>query len=616
MGLSQTINYDDGTGLSYDASLIAFSGGKARLKLAADTGKTFSQAFGSSAGFTYDAAATEFVAGVMRQIDKRPAGAIFYASFTSSIDGNWGIGTLAGTATGAVPTPAGTLDLRGGTLKYVSWNIDNVATLLQTGCIRLGYVPNYSGTPPTNQAIVGKGNSSTDKNQLDIIHLSDGNLLCRVYSNTSGVLIFSLSTAWSPVAGTTYEIELNYDADVGAGHAAARIFINGVQLGSTATGSGSIVLGTSNQFRAGTQIGGASLTANFQLTYLAVFNTVQHTANYTAPSTGLAETIYLGDVVTMPSFAYGGVGAVQSFDSVASTVSGAPRFIVNSLYWNGSAWAESDGTYAQACTAAQWAANIATLPLTLPLVVKLATTPGATQASIDLLTVVYTGQIYPTSDAAIEPQAGTNLNDLLGFSAELVAAGSDGVKFQLRLGSTLYWWSGTAWAASDGTYAQANTFAEIETNKAALAIEEAGVSFKPRALLHSTAGLTTPELESVTFDYRAYFPAPTPIAKCIVYGFIADLIGGAQDSGDVKLVVEQSDKEVWKHGSFLVRPKTEEIYPDAEGRFEVSLVESASIEKTYKFSLVIDGETIEVGTVAVPDQATANLATLLEAVES
>lgn len=610
MGLQQTLTYDDGASFTYDSNLIAFSSGKAKLKLVSDAGKLFSQAFASSAGFTFDAAKVEFVGGVMRQKDQRPAGAIFYASFTSSVDGNWGAGTLAGTAVGSPPTPAGTLDLRGSTLKYVSWNIDNVATLLQTGCIRFGLIPNYSGTPATNQAIVGKGQSSTDKNQLDILHLNDGNLLCRVYSNTSGVIIFTLSAAWSPVAGTTYEIELNYDATTGA----ARVFINGTQLGSTVSGTGSILLGTSNQFRVGTQIGASSLTANFQLTYLAVFNTVQHTANYSAPSAVLSETAFLDAVATLPDFAYSGPGAVQSFDAAVATLSaGAARFVVNDLYWNGSAWAASDGSYAQASTAAQIVANIATLPRTLPVSVDVVFQAGATQAGVDLFSIQYTGQLYPTTDPPIVPQSATNMNELLSFAAVLAASGSDGVKFQLQLGSTLYWWNGTAWATSSGAYAQANTYAEIETNKATLTTEEAGVAFKVRAVLHSADGSTTPELESATFGYNAYFPLPTALVKCIVYGFVDDFLGGAQNDGDVKLVVEQSEAEVWKHGSFLVRPKTVEVFPDDEGRFEVALVESETIEKLYKFSLVVDGETLEMGTVAVPNAVSANLATLLEA---
>lgn len=468
--------------------------------------------FPDGTGFTYDAAKIDFAANRAKLKDQRPANALFYASFASSINGNWGSGTLAGTATGAVPTPAGTLDLRGSTLKYVSWNSDNVATLLQVGCIRLGYIPNYSGAPSTNQAIVGKGNSSTDKNQLDIIHLDDGHLICRVYSNTSGITIFSMSAAWSPVAGTEYEIEFNFDALNGSG--AARVFVNGVQLGTTATGTGSVVLGSTNQFRVGTQIGGASLTSNFQLSYLAVWDAVQHTAAYSAPSPALPETE------------------------------------------------------------------------------------------------------FSMSNPSIYPTVPLTLDQITDLSAVVIASGSDGVKFQQLVGSTLYWWDGDEWTeATADTYTEANTAAEALAHMDTLPGVDDGIFYAPVMLLHSADGSTTPELESVTVTYSFHADEPTRPNVCTVWGYILSPAGAPVANAVISAVSATPPPATYVASEHIVAQGTPTARSNSQGYFEMDLIETETTSKQLTFSVnygtagVVTG-TYSFGKATVPNVPDVNFATL------
>lgn len=104
---------------------------------------------------------------------------------------------------------------------------------------------------------------------------------------------------------------------------------------------------------------------------------------------------------------------------------------------------------------------------------------------------------YLTSDSTIQLTTGITISTLTGFDAVTYASGSDAVKFHFDVGGTKKYWNGSAWATSDGTYAQSNTVAEVETNKASF---PAGV-VKPIAVLHSADGSTTPSISSVLLNY-------------------------------------------------------------------------------------------------------------------
>ncbi|MCK4578003.1 MAG: hypothetical protein KAU50_04390 [Candidatus Marinimicrobia bacterium] len=61
-------------------------------------------------------------------------------------------------------------------------------------------------------------------------------------------------------------------------------------------------------------------------------------------------------------------------------------------------------------------------------------------------------------------------------------------------GVNYLWWGGAAWVASNGTYAESNTAAVVDTNIAALG---ASGTFKYKAFLHTSDFLVTPELDNI-----------------------------------------------------------------------------------------------------------------------
>ncbi len=600
MSLIQTINYDTPGNFAFDSAKVQVTS-VAALKLGNNAGQSYSQGFASDSGFTYDDTKAEFAGGLLRQLPQRPAGATFGARFDAFVDANWGDGTLTAVQTGSPQIFEGKMQLTGGG-RFVSYDAaGNAAPNAMAGCVRLRITPNYNDTPSQNQTFFDLYNSdSSGKNRISLFHATNGSFFI-LMNDADGVNVISNSVgAFMAVAGTELEIELSWDL---------------VEQKVRFFGEGYMVAELDATFTRDTNVDTIALgdaSADFSIRDVVIFNVKQHTATYTPHE----YTLPAGDFVesaTLPTFAYAGPGAVQAYTSFAATVAGATRFILNGRYWNGSAWVASDGTYAEAATYAAAVANIAMVPATSSLVARVVFPDGNTQGSIDVLTLTYTGQIYPTDDPPIIHASAIAADDLLGFAATLSASGSDGVKFQIAVDGVNKWWNGAAWETSDGTYAQANTPADIETNKGDLDISD-GVLVRVRAVLHSATGATTPTLTSVAVAYDFFAAVPDPPTECIVYGFACDILGELLATAPVLVVT--LTRQFSYNDEFIVMPFTSEVEADNDGRFEVSLVETESAEKTYRFNIRYTDvatnkvKTLKLGNAQVPNSPSVNLAAL------
>lgn len=296
----------------------------------------------------------EIVGGLARLKDQRPTDATFHINYNSNINGNWGNGVLTGTATGGATVVGGKLDLTGSTLKFVVYDANLNADSQQVGTIRFSLTPNYSGPPSSDQAFfqVKKGVGEL-VNLWGISHLSGtGNLKLFGY-NSVGVLIISVVViaGWAPVAGVEVEMELNYDITAGI----TDFFLNGIKQGSTITNTytrdsniNSLALGTDVTH---------TLTANFKIDDIVIFSKKQHTANYT-PGESISETIFSKNNPSLFKISGFEMDALEKFVETTSDTTGNVndeiKYTLNvngqDKYHDGTAWVDSDSTYAQANT--------------------------------------------------------------------------------------------------------------------------------------------------------------------------------------------------------------------------------------------------------------------------
>jgi len=92
-----------------------------------------------------------------------------------------------------------------------------------------------------------------------------------------------------------------------------------------------------------------------------------------------------------------------------------------------------------------------------------------------------------------------NVGSLDGFTETATKTGSDELKYTVEVDGQQKYWNGGSWVNSDGTYAQASTASDINTNAGSLSVSASTLKF--RMLVHSDDGSTTPEADLIKVDY-------------------------------------------------------------------------------------------------------------------
>lgn len=469
--------------------------------------------FDTSGNFIHDAAKVEFVGGLARLIEflNLDFDVLFGTAGTVDPPNNTvgdaefsrGDGTVQAQA-GSPVVVASALQLRGGVIeKRVEYDFTGVGTInALAGAVRIRVTPQYSGTPATTQTFwrESDGTIASQNENVVIEHLAGTGLLQAVVRRTNGTDIVVIQSAWAPVAGTTYEIELNFST--GPTVAASRLFLDGVQVGPTDNTVNVLRTGGTFAFT-GSQI--ATDFPDFDVLDIQRFSAVQHTANYTP------------------------TGPTPLYSDTDPTVE------VNSA---------------------------------------------------------------PLADAL--KVLGPVVQDELGSGS---SGAADEIRWLMKVDLQLMWWNGAAWANSDGTFAQSNTFADAAANITTLDLT-GGKVFRPIPMLHANTGLfiTTPSVTSVQYEYDFFVAVPALPTKVLVYGFARQTDGSIIAGATVE--VEHSG---FRHGSFQIDGDLQTALTDVDGRWELLVLETESVSLApYEFRVA--GQLFK--GIQIPDAVSVDFGTL------
>jgi hypothetical protein len=311
---------------------------------------TIVEDFANDTGFTYDATKVAFSAGEASTVSQIPANATLGATYTSSIDGNWGTGDLTGTLGGSailsggkvnIPSPGDFLEYDGST-KYSAL----------TGTVKLKYTPNISGRSP-GIIFEDSAGGATGAFNLQFRSGSDD-----IYISQPGGGLGVFGGTFIPIAGVEYIFECSWNFTTGD----IRLFIDGVRFGSTISHINARV--NTGELRFGISYSGAN-SPNFKVNDVILYDSVQNTADHVADYT-VAETIYVASEIELPSMVYAGTGALTSLVSSIDSVSvGTFKYTIEGKYWDGAAWVTSDGTFAQSNTVLEINTNVASIVLAI-----------------------------------------------------------------------------------------------------------------------------------------------------------------------------------------------------------------------------------------------------------
>jgi len=609
--------FDNISNFTYSNTEI--SGGVGKLSLISNPAQVFEQTFTSSSGFTFDAAKAEFTGGKVQQIDQRPAGFTFISTYKTSINGNWGGGVLTGTAVGGASIVGEWLDCTGGTDKYVRYAaLGNASTCTQTGTFKTMYRKGSGSLQSEIFSIIKTGSA---KNLVSLTRMASGIFKIQIYSNTT-VSIVNYTT---PGFTDTGNDELEFFWDITTGYTGLRM--NGVLLGVIQTATG-----TRDSDVDYLKIGGYYIPAitNASFKNSILFPTVQHVSDYT-PGYSLYETIYIASKVDLPLFTYSWPGSIQALTGFTTTETDAPRYSINSKYWSGSAWVTSNGTYSQASSKTDINTNIGTLTIGSTYAVSILFTDINTQASIDLLDILYTGQQYNSSgwfktvsSFTAETLLATYGGDV-GFLSVKSIPTNTVLKYAIEKDGILYYWSGSAIAVSDGSESKTNTEADILSN--ILAFVTTIQTIKIYYYLKTTDTTITPTITSnkVAYDFGGIVPAPT---TCIVWGYYRDINGIGVNDATVSFTLKRNKNQYKEASSSIIEQNKTVVTGSAtdphwaDGYFEMELIRSSQYEGSGKYYLSIAKSTTlntsKSGTgqkleITVPDQVSVNITSLITA---
>ena len=392
--------------------------------------------FTNAGNYSFDSNLIEISGGKAKLKDLTPIDEIFYADYDLNINGSRGAGVLTGTPTGGAGVSGGELDLTGETVKYVNYDPEDNADPVQTGCVRFKVRPNYSGSPVSNKTffhVVGVNS----KNFVFMKHFTDGLVEFSVY-NSAGVLIVKLNSGWVPVANNVYELEGNWDLTAGA----SRFFINGLQVGSTHTGTGTRDTNVTN-FRVGSDRSGVD-KSDFKIDDFQIFTTVQHTENFASEIPRASQQTYSlanPTIIVNATFLSSDwlTFTETSPPSGADEIKYTPR--VNGIdKWFSGSLLTSDGTYAQSNTDDEISANIGDFVVarsSTGLKIFLHSDTGYTTPELDLVDITYNSSLPdPATPTLIELEGfvytplGVAVNTLLKIRPYIAGFVNEGVFMQ------------------------------------------------------------------------------------------------------------------------------------------------------------------------------------------
>lgn len=600
MSLVQTINYDDEN--NFVLGNVVIQGGSAKLGFIQNPTQTnpIVQNFNddSQPGWDYNPAVTTFDgSGNMRQISLNFASVATYISFNDGYNGeiNWNFGggnfaplfsfgsaQLATTGgkfnnsgylnfdqAGDIPGPGG-YGFSGGAVQ-----VSNAITF------NFWYKPYYTGAPASPQAMAVLANQSDNENKLLLYHDTDGHIKVDIWDKDAVVIAnldFGIPTL---TQGVWTNLEFGCNVGSGQGEETAMFFVNGVQLGATETVAGTRTL-SYEIFIMGTMTGAE--IPNFGIDEMLISNSMEHTANFSPRTQEAPQRFYGADTITLPPFHYTGLGSAVKFWYLGGTInSGQPHFIVMGKYWNDAddEWQDSDGTYEQASPIQDLIDNRLDYPEfeETDIEIKMLFPETNDLCSVSEFLMELFGQIYDTTPQSAEVGSGIGTDSITLFTETSSISGDDGIRYQLRVNGTLKYWDTSAWVASDGSFAQANTVSEVNTNITSLNLVS-DASVKLRAMLSSDDGTTTPTLTRNRLTYNFFAVDPGAPNECLVYGWLLD----SEGNPIVNAAIEVENKVTFNSGDKMISPSIRKTTSDASGYWSMSLISSAAAEVAYTFT--------------------------------
>jgi len=186
------------------------------------------------------------------------------------------------------------------------------------------------------------------------------------------------------------------------------------------------------------------------------------------------------------------------------------------------------------------------------------------------------GQLpYSTSNPIIYPKSSIRTDEIISLSETSTKPSGTDIKYIIKVNDTDYYWNGSSWVQSDGSYSQANTIDEVNNNLNNFPGNPSEVYVK--AILHSD-GFNSPELSELEVNYDYVGSDKDDITVCTVTGWITDIANDLSDIDNVPIKVSLCKSTVRYRDNIILINETKTFYSNSNGYFELKLVENENME--------------------------------------
>ena len=468
--------------------------------------------FSSDEGFIYDSDDVEFDAGTLQQIDQTEDDHRLAIKYFDSLDASWN--KDASTTGIAIGSPI----FNNGGLECIGDNGGRINCVYgRVGTIKFMYRPEYTGNPSLIYTLWTFRPTSGTASALVMQHRTDSRFRFISYDTDGIGTIFNTDVSQMN-AESWYEIEVDWNTVTGT----FNVYVKGVPLSNDSEDFPITFAESTTGFLEVGRSGLVSNTSNGTFKDVYLYNAQQHVASYTE-GYDFIYSIYNASTVVLPALCHNGGAELLSIDSVTITDSGSPTYTYQGKHWNGSAWVASSGA-SESNSSSVIAANIASLDLDedeTEINIVIYFPASNTISTVSNIANEVTSNLYSTENPIVSVKNANRFwsSEITAIDIDVVESGLNIVKGIMSLDGVKKYWTGAEWATSNGTYTQANTIAEIETNIATLLTERVVVGLE--FFLHSETGTFTPEINFVTISHDAALPDPVP-RLVDLNGFIYD----------------------------------------------------------------------------------------------
>lgn len=217
---------------------------------------------------------------------------------------------------------------------------------------------------------------------------------------------------------------------------------------------------------------------------------------------------------------------------------------------------------------------------------------------------------FDITDPTIEVNADYFADALISMTETATKTGGE-IKGIIKIGTVWSYWNGSAWIASNETYAQSNTVSEINANITSAVTERKRINL--RYFIHSDDGGFTPELDEIVFTYGFTSSTADSIDICTVYWFTRK--ADSSIPTDTFKGVLSADSVKYKTQTLVVDDYISDTPDSEDGYTELNLIPNTDMSDPnnatatifYNIKKVVGTSDVQKYRIQVPNQVSAIL---------